>query len=115
MYLLLKRLSYEMAVYLLFRRVTKWGASSTQLPATSPTYIHQSSSLLLPSARYYYRLPLVSYLLTIQTVYRYFFHIYLQCSGSGSASIRIDFALLGIVDPDPEQGTRKFTKINKLT
>jgi hypothetical protein len=57
-------LSHELAVYLLLRRVRERGAASTQLPATSPPNIHQSSSLLLPSARYRYHLvPIVPYLL----------------------------------------------------
>ncbi len=100
-----------MAVYLLLRRVRTRGAASTQLPATSPTNICQSFSLLLTSPRQYYRLP---YLPTCQTVYRYFLHIFLHfptCFVSGSSSIRNDFALLGTVDPDPEQGAWKFTKI----
>jgi hypothetical protein len=116
-YLLLKGLSHEMAVYryLLLRRVRKRGTASTQLPTTSTPYIRQPSSLLLPSARYYYHLPLVLYptYCISSIVYRYFLHIFLQCSGSGSASIRINFALHGAVNPDPEQGAWRLTKNNK--
>ncbi len=107
MCLLLKGLSHEMDVYLLLRRVRKRGAASTQLPATSPPYIHQSSSLLLSSARYRYHLvPLVPYLRVKPSTG--IFCTFPSCSGSRTASIRIDFALLGAVDPDPE-GAWKLT------